>query len=133
MLLGGGRLAANVLANAAFALSLTACATVRPEDLASWRGRPVAELDKHPIFATMRMTRSIAADGTEVRNYSNAVGQTTCGGEYAISCVSKTPACNNVFHIKDGIVQRYTPIGSGGGRCFTDERARPDFTGATNY
>jgi hypothetical protein len=39
------------------------------------------------------------------------------------------PTCNNMFYVKDAIVIRYTPVGSGGGRCFTDERLRPGFRG----
>ena len=27
----------------------------------------------------------------------------------------------------------YTPVGTGGARCYTDERARPNFRGATNF
>ena len=48
-------------------LLLPGCATVRHEDLAAWRGRPVAELDRHPVFATLRLTKTYAADGTELR------------------------------------------------------------------
>jgi hypothetical protein len=61
-------------------LLLAGCATVRSEDLAAWRGRPVANLDKHPMFATMRMTRTYAADGTEIRNYANGTAHTACAG-----------------------------------------------------
>jgi hypothetical protein len=51
------------------ALLLFGCAasSLRPDDLVAWKGRPVADLDQHPIFATMRMTRTYAADGTETR------------------------------------------------------------------
>jgi hypothetical protein len=41
------------------------------------------------------------------------------------------PTCNNLFYIKDGRVLRYTPVGSGGARCFTDERMRPGFQRAS--
>jgi hypothetical protein len=127
-------------------LLLPGCATVRQEDLAAWRGRPVAELDRHPIFATMRLTKTYAADGTEIRNYVNGSVATSCaGGGFVNStapgmanvsqhanCVSTAPTCNNVFHVKNGIVESYTPIGTGGAKCYTDDRARPDFRGATN-
>jgi hypothetical protein len=38
-----------------------------------------------------------------------------------ISCTASVPTCNNLFYIERGVVTRYTPIGTGGGRCFTDE------------
>lgn len=121
---------------------VTACATVRSEDLDAWKGRPVADLDRHPMFNLMKMERRVLADGTEVRTYVNGVQMISCssggmvsGGTYNQSgaCISRTPACNNIFYIKGGIVQQYTPIGTGGARCFTDDRARPGFSGSTNF
>ncbi|MGL4324585.1 MAG: hypothetical protein ACRCTD_11165, partial [Beijerinckiaceae bacterium] len=49
------------------------------------------------------------------------------------SCTASFAACNNVFHVKNGTVVSYTPIGTGGSRCFTDERTRPGFRGPTNF
>jgi hypothetical protein len=122
------------------------CASVRQEDLQSWVGRPVADLDKHPIFLTMQSVRTRAADGTEIRNYVNGQDVSSCSGGGTIfagtvdmatysrfsSCSAGFAACNNIFYIKNGVVTQYTPVGTGGARCFTDERARPDFAGATN-
>jgi hypothetical protein len=39
---------------------------------------------------------------------------------------------HNISYIKDGVVTQYTPIGTGGARCYTDERARPGFAGPAN-
>jgi len=50
-----------------------------------------------------------------------------------IMCTSSTPTCNNLFYIRGGRVERFTPVGSGGARCFTDERMRPGFSGPVNY
>jgi hypothetical protein len=61
-------------------LVLSGCATVRSEDLAAWRGRPVANLDWHPVFAAMRVTKTHAADGAEMRNYANRHARTNCSG-----------------------------------------------------
>jgi hypothetical protein len=126
-------------------LCLSGCATVRPEDLAAWKGRPVADLDKHPVFATMRLVRSHAADGTEIRNYVNGTTGVSCSGtdsgqvigstalvNQSGACISSTPACINIFHVNNGVFESYTPIGTGGARCYTDERAQPAFRGATN-
>jgi hypothetical protein len=48
------------------------------------------------------------------------------------SCVAQFAACNNIFYVKNGSVVRYTPIGTGGARCYTDERMRPGFSGPAN-
>jgi hypothetical protein len=50
---------------------LMGCATVREADLDAWKGQPVAELDKHPVFLTVPAIRTKARDGTEIRNYVN--------------------------------------------------------------
>jgi hypothetical protein len=42
-------------------------------------------------------------------------------------------ACNNIFYIKDGAVERVALVGSGGARCYTDARFQPGFSGSTNY
>jgi hypothetical protein len=129
------------------ALLLAGCASVRQSDLDAWAGRPVSDLDKHPVFLTMPVVRTVASDGTEIRNYVNGRSITTCSrsresglsnvmdsGAYnrVTTCLQTHSACQNIFHITGGVVMRYTPIGTGGARCFTDERARPDFAGAAN-
>jgi hypothetical protein len=48
------------------------------------------------------------------------------------NCMQAFEACNNIFYINKGVVSRYTPIGTGGGRCYTDDRLRPDFTGSAD-
>jgi hypothetical protein len=116
---------------------------VRPEDQAAWVGVPVAALDKHPMFMTMHMEKSVAADGTEIRNYVNGRTVAGCSGGsiafstnlvgHSASCMETQAACNNIFYIKSGVVTAYTPVGSGGMRCYTDDRTRPGFIGATNY
>lgn len=136
-------------------LSLTGCMSVRQEDVDAWAGRPVADLDVHPVFLTMKMVRTVAPDGTEIRNYINSKDVVSCGGGGTVSpgfkpqgysavaapatysssvmCASSTPTCNNLFYIRGDRVERYTPVGSGGARCFTDERMRPGFSGPVNY
>jgi hypothetical protein len=101
------------------------------------------------------MIRTITSDGTEIRNYVNgrniggctgggniigpAVGSNTVGStvdqtrfSQFMTCMQGFAACNNIFYIKDGHVIRYTPIGTGGMSCYTDERLRPGFHGPTN-
>jgi hypothetical protein len=128
----------------AAAAVLVSC--VHQEDLQSWAGRPVDELDKQPLFLTMQSVRTRAADGTEIRNYINGRNVASCSGGGTVfagnvdmatysqfsSCMHAFAACNNIFYIKNGTVTQYTPIGTGGAHCYTDERVRPGFAGATN-
>jgi hypothetical protein len=116
------------------AVGITACATVRQQDLDAWVGVPVEALDTHSIFLTMPMYRTVTASGVEVRNYANGRNVANCFGTAGAtgsgnfvnanaftSCSSGRIVCNNIFYIKDGKVVEYAPTG----RCFTDERAQP--------
>jgi hypothetical protein len=119
--------------------ALACCATVHQEDLDAWAGAPVISLDKHPVFLTLPVVRTMAADGTEIRNYVDGHNIESCAGDGSIfraavpfttysgfsHCVQSFVACNNIFYIKGGVVTQYTPVGSGGARCATDERLRP--------
>ncbi|ACB94260.1 hypothetical protein [Beijerinckia indica] len=104
-------------------ISLAACATVRQSDVDAWAGQPVDVLDRHPLFLTMKLEKSYAEDGTEIRNYVNSRVNTSCVG--LAFCTSQQMACNNIFYIKDGHVIRYAPTPSGGARCFTDDQVLP--------
>jgi len=136
---------AVVLALVIAAGQIAGCAHVRQEDLTAWEGQPVELLDKHPVFFTMRSVRTITADGTEIRNYVNGLGG-KCVDSTAVyggvvnsatysqfsSCVAHVAACNNIFYVKDGHVLRYSPIGTGGARCYTNDATNPNFSGAAN-
>jgi hypothetical protein len=130
----------------ATALCFAGCASVHQEDLDAWAGWPVSDLEKHPVFLTMKVVRTTASDGTEIRNYVNGrnVAECSSGGtaftgqvDFArytnfISCMQRFAACNNIFYIKNGIVERYSPIGTGGAGCYSDASTRPGFAGAAN-
>ena len=138
----------RIVAACALALMLASCATktVHQEDLQSWVGRPVTDLDKHPIFLTMQVVRTRAADGTEIRNYINGRNTASCSGGGTVfagyvdmatynkfsTCMQTFSACNNIFYINNGVVTQYSPIGTAGARCYTDENTRPGFIGAAN-
>ena len=131
----------------AVGLVAASCATVREEDLNSWVGQPVSALEKHPVFLTMPVVRAQASDGTQIWNFVNARSTSSCSTNATLSgavvsmatysqftqCMQNTMACYNIFYIKNGIVERYTPVGTGGARCYTDARAQPGSTGPTNY
>ena len=120
---------------------------VNKRDLDAWQGVPVAELDKHPFFLTVPFVRTTASDGTEIRNYVNGQNVASCSGGGAIfkstvdmasyssfsSCMQRFRACNNIFYIKDGVVQQYIATGTGGAICVTDETLRPGFRGSKNF
>ena len=100
----------------------------------------------HPIFMTMPVVRTVASDGTEIRRYVNGGNVSSCSGGGAVfkgaidratydsfsSCMQTFAACNNIFYIKNGYVQQYTAIGTGGAQCMTMESLRPGFRGAAN-
>lgn len=125
---------------------ISSCATVKQADLDSWVGQPVAALETHPIFLTVPVVKTTASDGTEIWNYVNGANLGQCSGGGSVysgtvdlatynqfsRCVSRFAACNNIFFIKDGLVQRYTPVGTGGARCYTNEQLRPGLNSATN-
>lgn len=134
----------RILALGCMILAATGC--VRAEDLEAWVGQPVAALETHPVFSTVPVVRTRASDGTEIWNYVNGREVTNCeqsvrgsGGHasYATysrvtNCTSGVMACNNIFYVRNGIVLRYTPIGTGGAICYTDSRMQPHFYGSTN-
>ena len=139
------------------ALAVAACSHVREEDLQAWQNAPVSYLDEHPVFLTMQMVKTITPEGTEIRNYVNGGIAASCmGGGFGSgnatatgmsgmanvmasesfssfqNCIQRKAAWNNIFYIKNGHVIAYTPVGSGGMRCYTDQRLQPGFRGATN-
>jgi hypothetical protein len=113
------------------AILLSGC--IRQQDLDEWSGQPVSKLDKHPFFLTVPHTTTTTPDGTEIRDYVNGGNVATCSyGGGSASCGETLRACHNMFYIKNGIIDRYSPIGSGGVHCVTNEMTRPDYmvTGA---
>ncbi len=122
------------------------CASVHQDDLDTWRGRPVSDLEKHPIFATFAVVRTVASDGTEIRDYVNAKNVAECSSEGSIfkgavnmasynsfmSCTQNIQACHAVFTIKNGTVESLSAIGTGGARCYSNESMRPGFSGSVN-
>ena len=116
------------------ALTVVACATVRKQDLDAWVGIPVEALDTHSFFITVPMYRSVTLGGIEIRNYANGADVAQCfsnasgssTGKYVnanafTTCSSNRIVCNNIFHIKSGVVIEYAPTG----RCYTDETVQP--------
>ena len=131
---------------AAVGLLSAGCVTVRQVDLEAWVGQPVVALETHPVFLTLAPVKTKVSDGTEIWNYVNGVNLGACSGGGMVygksidfesysqftSCVSRFAACNNIFYIKDGMVIRYTPIGTGGMRCYTTAELQPNFKSNAN-
>ncbi len=102
---------------------------VRQSDLDAWRGRPVMELDLHPVFSVMDLNRITTDEGYEIRNYKNDVSRTVC---HAFGCTAIKGGCNNQFIVHEGYVVEYRPTGYGGARCCTGESTRPGYSGPVN-
>lgn len=118
-------------------LSLSACLSVRQEDLDSWVGQPVELLDLHPFFNTVPLETRFTDSGIEIRNYKNGRSFNSCSGNTNMTnfnensgtgnfnsysnCFKNDVVCNNIFYIKNKKVLKYEPTG----RCFTDERVQP--------
>lgn len=109
---------------------------VRQADLDAWVGQPIIALETHPMFLTIPVVKTVASDGTQIWNYVNGkeFGQCSTSGSGLLStsaysqvttCMQNKMACNNIFFINDGKVLRYTPVGSGGARCITNDSTRP--------
>lgn len=136
----------RIQALASSALLLCACATVHQEDLDAWRGRPVSDLEKHPIFLTLPVVRTVASDGTEIRDYVNGRNVAECSGggtmfsgqvQFAtysnfVNCMQTFAACHAIFYIKNGIIDHVSGVATGGMRCYTNESMRPGFSGVAN-
>jgi hypothetical protein len=135
----------------ALVITVSGCATaptVHQEDLDAWVGQPVSALEKHPIFITLPVVRTITSDGTEIRRYINGTNVTRCSGGGSVfngsldygtyeefsSCMQGVAACNAIFFIRNGVIsQSPVAIGTGGMSCYSDARERPGFSGSTNF
>ena len=121
------------------ALFIHGCAgkVVRQEDLDSWVGVSVEELDTHSKFLTLPVAKTITDSGVEVRVYSNKINISSCfefgnidGKAYSNNanfnafqdCSSQIVGCDNIFYIKDKKVVEYKPVG----QCYTDETTQPE-------
>ena len=125
---------------------LQGCAGVQQEDLDAWKGVPVSELEAQPFFLTLPVVRTVTSDGTEIRRYINGRNISSCSGGGAVfkgtidsatyntfsECMQAFAACNNIFYIKNGYVQQYLAIGTGGVRCLTTAELRPGYRGSAN-
>ena len=111
--------------------------TVRQEDLDSWVGVSVEELDTHSFFLTVPVSKTITDSGVEIRVYSNKQNISSCfdtgnidGKAYSNdanftaiqNCSSQLVGCDNIFYIKDKKVIEYKPVG----RCMTDATLQPE-------
>jgi hypothetical protein len=115
--------------------------TEQSDDIASWVGRPVSELDKHPAFLLFPEVRTTAADGTKIRHYVIGRKFDECFGndkdelvmrvnlaqyDEFINCMQKFVACNKVFYIKNDTIDRVSTSSTGGAHCDANENLKPD-------
>ena len=135
----------RILLYSLLAALLVGCATVNPADTEAWVGQPTSVLEKQPLFLTMPVIKTQASDGTDIWNYVSGQAATSCNqdgtlfgrrvgwGAYSgfTDCISRFQACNNIFYIRDGRVQRVVVQASGGAQCSTDRRFLPTYAGPT--
>jgi hypothetical protein len=88
----------------------------------------------------------MTADGLEIRDYVSGAQVSTCSRRGTVTsgvvdfatytaftqCMAQEMACHNIFYIRDGVVERYTPVGRGGAMCYTTATLQPGFSGAVN-
>ena len=129
-------------------LSLSGCAGVRQQDVDAWVDQPVIELERHPFLVSIPLVKTKLSDGSEIWNYVNGRNISGCSGSLGgasfggytsyqnynafMSCVGGFAACNNIFYVRSGRVERYTPVGTGGARCYTNENIQPGQTAPMN-
>jgi len=136
----------KIISLMALVLFIHGCAgnMVRQQDLDSWVGVSVEELDTHSFFLTLPVSKTTTESGIEVRVYSNKQNLSSCfdtgnfnGKKYSKNasftsfqnCSSEIRGCDNIFYIKDGIVKEYKPVGTPKGICMTDESLQPERKG----
>ncbi len=131
----------RVILISAFLMGLAGCAVVHQEDLDAWIDVPVVALDTHSFLVTLPMAKTVTESGVEIRVYSNKAGFTNCGGggfgsinsspgnsiayqnfSSFQNCTSKLVGCDGVFYIRDGKVLEAKAVG----RCYTNEKSRPE-------
>jgi hypothetical protein len=133
-----------------FALALAGCQEIRAatnggtqsmlaqeaasqqEDVDSWRGVPLIELETHPVYSTLPRQASELSDGTQLWSYSRCTQYEVparCTG-YPIGSVQFTQCtggrvdqtcCIRQFRIAGGAVQSFRALGP----CLTGCRFRP--------
>lgn len=105
-------------------LLLSVRRTVRQEDLQSWNGVPLVELQTHTLFSTIPKRVELLQDGHQLWTYSNCVTRPiNCSGYGAsLDCSGGDQACcYNQFLVDDQRVEWYRAAGS----CYTDCTVRP--------
>lgn len=103
--------------------SFLGCATSKQTISEAWNGVPVEGLDIHSYWVTIPMKRVFRTDGREMRFYIDSGNFTYCsGGRFSYSCLSENVTCNHIFHIENGVVQKYEPAG----RCYRKEAHLPE-------
>lgn len=136
----------KIIISLLIAFLLIGCLSVRKEDVDAWVGQPTTALETHPIFITLPVVKTQTSDGTEIWNYINSANISGCTGggsvfepklsfstyNQFVSCVQRVAACNNIFYIKNGLIERFVPIGTGGARCYTNESIQPHFRSTAN-
>lgn len=108
---------------------LCSCASpmlVGERDLNAWRGVPLKELESHPVFSKLSVSRMVYSNGDILYNYHNdrtIAEATDCYSQGGSNYCSggKEVRCTNQFIIRKDKILEYRAIG----KCYADCRLWP--------
>lgn len=125
--------------------SLVGCANLfpstpqqTPEDRLriAWKGRPMIEVESHPVFSTMQSRMQELSDGSAIVHHVRCASWrepdrvTSVGGtNWAATTVRHgeegTACCDRQFVVRDGRVEEYRQVPSMGGTCSAEAAFYP--------
>jgi hypothetical protein len=103
----------------------------------AWKGRPVLDVESHPIFSMMENRTQALSDGSIIMHHLrcaswrqpdqvNSVG----GAHWSATTVQHgsegTFCCDRQFVVRDGVVEVYRQVPSMGGTCAAQAVFYPD-------
>ena len=101
-----------------------------PEDRLqlAWKGRPVIDVESHPVFSMMQSRVQALSDGTVIMHHLRCANwrqpdqvSSVGGPNWAATTVQHggegTFCCDRQFLIRDGVVEVYRQVPSMGGSC----------------
>jgi hypothetical protein len=103
---------------------------------ASWRGRPVADMETHPVFSMLKTDRQDASDGSTIYHHVRCTdwedtqqasqGLTPYGGGLNAQQTQQSSqrgqvCCDRQFVARGGVIQEYRQVPMGG-TCTVEKR-----------
>jgi hypothetical protein len=103
----------------------------------AWRGRPLIDVESHPVFSTMERRTQELSDGSAILHHVRCASwrepdrvSTVGGTNWATSTVRHgqegTICCDRQFVVRAGTVEAYRQVPSMGGSCTAEAVFYPD-------